>query len=201
MGGITVDTMNQTSIPGLYAVGETASTGVHGANRLASNSLLECVVYAAQLTKLQSPSLPTIDAPAIQAISADWETKLNLVTSIRNKLPELMWQSAGICRTATTLASAIAKVRDWRSQMHNLSLNQYVTVSPTQHFKLPHAAAESQLKLYAETLNLLDIGYLILQSAAFRTESRGGHYREDYPNTLDNWQSHTIIHQEQWSKS
>jgi L-aspartate oxidase len=201
MGGIAVDTMNQTSIPGLYAVGETASTGVHGANRLASNSLLECVVYAAQLAKLQPPSLPTIDAPAIQAISADWETELNLVTSIRNQLPELMWQSAGICRTATTLASAIAQVKDWRSQMHNLSLNQYVTASPTQQFKLPHAAAESQLKLYAETLNLLDIGYLILQSAAFRTESRGGHYREDYPNTLDSWQKHTIIHQEQWSKS
>jgi L-aspartate oxidase len=201
MGGIAVDTINQTSIPGLYAVGETASTGVHGANRLASNSLLECVVYAAQLAKLQPPSLPTIDAPAIQAISADWETELNLVTSIRNKLPELMWQSAGICRTATTMNQAIAQVRNWRSQMHNLSLNQYVTASPTQQFKLPHATAESQLKLYAETLNLLDIGYLILQSAAFRTESRGGHYREDYPNTLDSWQSHTIIHQEQWRKS
>ncbi|MEO0011794.1 MAG: hypothetical protein RLZZ535_183, partial [Cyanobacteriota bacterium] len=131
----------------------------------------------------------------------DWETELNLVTSIRNQLPELMWQSAGISRTATTMAQAIAQVTDWRSQMHNLSLNQYVAISPTQQFKLPHATAESQLKLYAETLNLLDIGYLILQSAAFRTESRGGHYREDYPDTLARWQEHTIIHQEQWSKS
>jgi L-aspartate oxidase len=200
MGGIAVNTMNQTSIPGLYAVGETASTGVHGANRLASNSLLECVVYAAQLAKLQPPDLPTIDAPAIQAISAEWETELKLVTSIRNQLPELMWQSAGISRTATTMALAIAQVTDWRSQMHNLILNQYVTASPTQQFKLPHVQAESQLKLYAETLNLLDIGYLILQSAAFRTESRGGHYREDYPDTLDSWQEHTLIHQEQWTR-
>jgi L-aspartate oxidase len=201
MGGIAVDTMNQTSIPGLYAVGETASTGVHGANRLASNSLLECVVYAAQLTKLQPPSFPTINAPAIKAISADWEAELSLVTAIRNQLPELMWQGAGICRTANIMDKAIAQVKDWRSQMHNLTLNQYVAISPTQRFQLPHALAESQLKLYAETLNLLDIGYLILQSSAFRTESRGGHYREDYPNTIADWQKHTIIHQEQWSKS
>lgn len=201
MGGIVVDTMNQTSIPGLYAVGETASTGVHGANRLASNSLLECVVYASQLAKLQPHSLPTVVAPAIKEISADWDKKLNLVTIIRNQLPELMWQSAGICRTARIMEQAIAQVKDWRSQMQNLTLNQYVTVSPTQQFELPHALAESQLKLYAETLNLLDIGYLILKSAAFRTESRGGHYREDYPDTKDNWQKHTIIHQEQWRKS
>jgi L-aspartate oxidase len=96
---------------------------------------------------------------------------------------------------------AIAQVKDWRSQMHNLTLNQYVAgLSSTQQFKLPHESAESQLKLYAETLNLLDIGYLILQSATFRTESRGGHYREDYPDTLASWQKHTIIQEERWRK-
>jgi L-aspartate oxidase len=202
MGGITVDTMNQTSIPGLYAVGETASTGVHGANRLASNSLLECVVYAAQLAKLQPLSLSNFDAPAIQAISPDWSEEIKLVTAIRNQLPELMWQSAGICRTAKTLMQAIAQVTDWRSQMQNLTCHQYVAgLSPTQQFQLPNKLAASQLKLYAETLNLLDIGYLILQSAAFRTESRGGHYREDYPQTSDDWQGHTMIRGEQWSRS
>jgi L-aspartate oxidase len=202
MGGIAVDTMNQTSIPGLYAVGETASTGVHGANRLASNSLLECVVYAAQLAKLQPPLLSTINAPEITEIADDWSGELNLVTAIRNQLPELMWQSAGICRREATLTQAIAQVCKWRSQMQNLPLNHYVAdLSPTQQFKLAHQLAESQLKLYAETLNLLDIGYLILQSAAFRTESRGGHYREDYPETSDQWQQHTLIQGEQWRKS
>lgn len=202
MGGVTVDTMNQTSIPRLYAVGETASTGVHGANRLASNSLLECVVYAAQLAKLQPHSLSNFDAPAIQAISPDWSTEIKLVTAIRNQLPELMWQSAGICRTADTLMQAIAQVKDWRSQIQNLTCHQYVAgLSPAQQFKLPNKPAASQLKLYAETLNLLDIGYLILQSAAFRTESRGGHYREDHPQTSDDWQGHTIIQGEQWSRS
>jgi L-aspartate oxidase len=202
MGGIAVDTMNQTSIPGLYAVGETASTGVHGANRLASNSLLECVVYAAQLAKLQPSSLSVIEAPEITEINDDWSGELNLVTAIRNQLPELMWQSAGICRRATTLTQAIAQIKKWRSQMQNSPLNHYVAdLAPTQQFKLVHELAESQLKLYAETLNLLDIGYLILQSAAFRTESRGGHYREDYPETSDQWQHHTLIQGEQWRKS
>ena len=202
MGGIGVDTMNQTSISGLYAVGETASTGVHGANRLASNSLLECVVYAAQLAKLQPRSLPDLDAPPIQKLTSDWSVESKVVTTVRSQLPELMWQSAGICRDAATMSRAIATLTDWRSQMQNLSFNRYVAnLSPTQQFELPSQNAASQLKLYAETLNLLDIGYLILQSAAFRSESRGGHYRRDYPQIADEWQLHTIIQNENWTTS
>lgn len=202
MGGIQVDTMNQTSIAGLYAVGETASTGVHGANRLASNSLLECVVYASQLAKLRPHALEIADAPPMQTVTTDWEQEHSWVNSIRKQLPELMWQSAGICRTANILEQAISTVVDWRSQMHNLSLGRYVTdLSPQQQFKLPDAQAAAQLKLYAETLNLLDISYLILRSAAFRSESRGGHYRVDYPQANYNWQVHTVIQSEQWQKT
>ncbi|MEO1669646.1 MAG: L-aspartate oxidase [Cyanobacteria bacterium J06631_2] len=202
MGGIQVDTMNQTSITGLYAVGETASTGVHGANRLASNSLLECVVYAAQLAKLRPPGSETADAPPVEEVTADWEQETSFVNSIREQLPELMWQSAGICRTADTMNQAISTVVDWRSQMYNLPLSKYViNLSPQQQFKLLNSQAEAQLKLYAETLNLLDISYLILRSAAFRSESRGGHYRVDYPQTADSWQVHTVIQTEQWQKS
>ncbi|MEL6928627.1 MAG: L-aspartate oxidase [Cyanobacteria bacterium J06600_6] len=201
MGGIAVDTMNQTSVTGLYAVGETASTGVHGANRLASNSLLECVVYAAQLAKLKPVSISSVEATVAQAITADWATEIELVKSIRQQLPDLMWQSAGISRTATVMEQAIATVREWRSQMHSLTLNRYVAeITPRDRFKLPNSLAESHLKLYAETLNLLDIGYLILKSADFRTESRGGHYRQDYPQTESDWREHTVINQEQWTK-
>ena len=201
MGGITVDTMNHTSIPGLYAVGETASTGVHGANRLASNSLLECVVYAAQLAKLEPVSLSTIDAPTPIKIIADWTSEIEQVKLIREQLPDLMWQCAGISRTAAVMERAIATVTKWRSQMHELTLYRYVAeLSSNQQFELSNPAAESQLKLYAETLNLLDIGYLILKSAAFRTESRGGHYRQDYPHTEADWQKHTVITGEQWRR-
>ncbi len=201
MGGIAVDTMNQTSIPGLYAVGETASTGVHGANRLASNSLLECVVYAAQLAKLAPMAFEPVALKTTE-ISANWKQEIELVTSVRKQLPELIWQSAGICRTAEIMAQAIATVTSWRSQLTDLTLNRYVTeLPPALQVQLRDPAAESQLKLYAETLNLLDIAYLILKSAAFRTESRGGHYRLDYPNTSADWEKHTIIQSETWTKS
>lgn len=201
MGGIAVDTMNQTSISGLYAVGETASTGVHGANRLASNSLLECVVYASQLAKFKPNSLVAVTPRPTEEIFTDWQQEIDLVRSIRNQLPDLMWQSAGICRTAEILEQAISTVVDWRSQMTDLTLNKYVKgLSYRQQIQFCNPEAGSQLKLYAETLNLLDIAYLILKSAAFRTESRGGHYRLDYPDTLVDWEEHTVICNQRWSK-
>lgn len=202
MGGVKVDTMNQTSIKGLYAVGETASTGVHGANRLASNSLLECVVYASQLAKLKLNTVITVESPPTEEISINWEQEMNLVNTIKNQLPDLMWQSAGICRSAEVMISAIATVTNWRSQIQDLTLNKYVQgMSSGQQFKFSNPEAESQLQLYAETLNLLDIGYLILKSAIFRIESRGGHYRLDYPQTSADWKQHTMICGEQWKKS
>lgn len=201
MGGVTVDTMNRTSIPGLYAVGETASTGVHGANRLASNSLLECVVYAERLAELELESLTAIAAPPVIEASLH-QSELESVKAIAQQLPDLMWESAGICRTAEIMERAIAKVELWRSQLANLSFKQYVSeLTPEQQCEFSDRAAESQLKLYAETLNLLDISYLILKSAAFRTESRGGHYRLDYPYTLPEWKQHTVIRQDQWQRA
>ena len=192
MGGIAVDTMNQTSIPGLYAVGETASTGVHGANRLASNSLLECVVYAARLAQLKLDPVKSVDVPEIEA-TVNWDREIELVNSIRDRLPDLIWQSAGICRTGEVMQNAIALVESWRSQLTNLSLNQYINSSSPKQIKFSSPQAQAQLKLYAETSNLIDIAYLILKSAAFRTESRGGHYRLDYPDTSPQWERHTVI--------
>ncbi|MGV2828206.1 L-aspartate oxidase [Myxosarcina sp. GI1(2024)] len=202
MGGIAVDTMNRTSIPGLYAVGETASTGVHGANRLASNSLLECVVYAAQLSNLKVESVTQIETASIVEIEGDWATEIELVTSVRKALPDLVWQSAGICRTKAIMERGIAQVAEWREQLHSLSLGRYVLdLAPSDRIKFKSALAEVQLRLYAETLNLLDIGYLILNSAAFRTESRGGHYRLDYPNRDPQWQVHTTVTGDKWNTS
>lgn len=202
MGGVAVDTMNHTSIPGLYAVGETASTGVHGANRLASNSLLECVVYASQLAKLQAVPLSGAKTPRIEEVSENWSVEMRLVNTIRDQLPDLVWQSAGICRTKEIMENAIATVSFWRSQLTALPLSQYVlNLSPEKQIKFSSSLAESQLKFYAETMNLIDIAYLILKSAAFRTESRGGHYRLDYPRTLAKWSAHTVIIGEQWNKS
>jgi L-aspartate oxidase len=200
MGGIAVDTMNLTSIPGLYAVGETASTGVHGANRLASNSLLECIVYAAQLSQLEIEPIEATDTFKLLKITeASSDRELEIVTSIRQELPHLVWQSAGICRTQKVMEEAIARVQSWRDRLASLPLSQYVfELSPSYRVQLNSPQTEQQLRLYTETLNLVDIAYLILKSAVFRTESRGGHYRTDYPHTSPDWQVHTMVREHNW---
>lgn len=205
MGGVAVDRMNGTSIAGLYAVGETASTGVHGANRLASNSLLECVVYAAQLSQLKIEPIPTTkQLPILKIKEEDWDRQIDieLISLVRKELPHLVWQSAGICRTKEIMEKAIAQVKSWRSDLLSLPVsNLILNFSASAHIKLESSQAEQQLRLYGETLNLLDIAYLILQSAIFRTESRGGHYRIDYPDTSSEWEVHTMIKGNSWYKS
>ncbi|MCC3420008.1 MAG: L-aspartate oxidase [Microcoleus sp. PH2017_07_MST_O_A] len=209
MGGIVADKFNQTSIPGLYAVGETASTGVHGANRLASNSLLECLVFGAQMGLLQlegkkSEALPEEeDAGEILEKSVS-QQDIEAIEKLRIQLPSLVWQSAGICRGQRDLESAIVQVEMWRKEFASLALSQALdNLRPGQTIDFSPADAEnsSVLRNWGEVGNLLDIGYLILKSAAFRTESRGGHYRLDYPLTDRDWCSHTLINQSHWYKS
>lgn len=200
MGGIATDLNNQTSIPGLYAIGETASTGVHGANRLASNSLLECLVYAAQLAHLDLTDKhpPFSNASEMQA-KGDFEQDAETLAIARTELQRLMWQSAGIVRSHAALTDAIAQVQTWRETFHQLSISQYIyNLSPSQAIIFENPTAQKNLQTCAETFNLFDIAYLILKSALFRTESRGGHYRSDYPKPSPQWQVHTQITGETW---
>ncbi|MBU7587136.1 MAG: L-aspartate oxidase [Nostoc sp. TH1S01] len=208
MGGIMADLQNRTNIPGLYAVGETASTGVHGANRLASNSLLECIVFGAQMANLQLADIelqPEFSELSVREFNLDesaWQAQQVQLETLRDKLPRLVWQSAGICREQSRLDEAIATVEAWQQDFAILPLSQFLLSllsNETVKFKLPDI--ERQLRLWAETRNLLDVAYLILRSAAFRTESRGGHYRIDYPRPDPNWQTHTLVQELHWSKS
>jgi L-aspartate oxidase len=220
MGGIATDLMNRTSIPGLYAVGETASTGVHGANRLASNSLLECIVFGAQMALLKdelgemkdefTKSNLSLDASSFSLSDVDWLNQQAKIESIRYELPRLVWQSAGICRDRQGLEQAIAQVKLWQQAFIGLPLSQFLwQLSPGQpaqinipvDLPLHLPTADQYLRLWSETRNLLDVAYLILKSAAFRTESRGGHYRLDYPDADPRWQAHTLVQYEQWWKS
>ncbi|MDJ0714439.1 MAG: L-aspartate oxidase [Prochloraceae cyanobacterium] len=202
MGGVAVDIKNRTSIPGLYAIGETVSTGVHGANRLASNSLLECIVFAAQFASIE---IEPISAGSVEEckplieVGEDWEEEINQIKTIREELPKLVWQSAGICRTSKVMEEAIETVESWRKKLTSLNITKYLLeLEPAQSIKFSSSDAESKLRICAETLNLLDIAYLMLKSALFRTESRGGHYRTDYPQTSPNWQTHTLIEGDRW---
>ena len=194
MGGVAVDVMAATSVAGLYAIGETASTGVHGANRLASNSLLECIVFAAQLQKLEVEPVSGGEGESVTREAADWSGEIEQIELVREKLPAIMWHGAGISRKQSVLEEAIASVSSWRSQLAGLEINKYIlNLAPGDNIQFESEGAEKQLKLAAETMNLLDIGYLILKSAAFRTESRGGHYRSDYPETAASWEVHTVV--------
>jgi L-aspartate oxidase len=209
MGGVYTDLMTQTSIPGVYAVGETTSTGVHGANRLASNSLLECVVFGAQLSKI------AIEPRASEPISTAPESTLwadsgasiidsdkARILAIRQELPRLMWQAAGICRDRDNLDRALVRVELWQTEFDALAMSRSIAqlVAPLAQ-ALPAGLTERDLQTWGETRNLLAIGRSILTGAAMRTESRGGHYRTDFPAIDPDWQVHTLVSGDLWSKS
>jgi L-aspartate oxidase len=206
MGGVITDIKGHTTIPGLYAVGEVASTGVHGANRLASNSLLECLVFGAQFAALEEldhrPMSPDSNAAQQTLAVEDWLQDEAIVDRIHHALPILLWRYAGICREAEGLETAIAQITQWRKQFDALELTQTLTtLVPGVSLSLPSAQASKQIRHWAETQNLLDNAELILKSALFRTESRGGHYRLDYPDTIPGWQAHTLVKGQDWLKS
>ncbi len=193
MGGIITDTWGASSITGLYAVGESSSTGVHGANRLASNSLLECFVFGVRLAEKVAQELINpaqnfqLNAGFLENTSRDLPSQLNSapndqerIASIRQELQELTWRSAGICRDAATLDQAIAQIQTMQQEIQQLC-------SPT--------------RLWIETRNLIDFSYLLMRSALFRTESRGAHFRTDYPETSQAWQVHTVIQGQEVTRS
>ena len=218
MGGITTDLANRTSISGLYAVGETASTGVQGANRLASNSLLECLVFGAQFrgmargegrgardVRVASPKELWRGANDKREM-ANGEQNLFLTASeiaalelFRRELPRLMWRSAGICRNQDQMEAAIAEVEIWQQEFAALPISRSLQAfNPGQTFELDSPDLVSIVRLWGETRNLLEVAVLILKSANFRTESRGGHYRLDYPQTQPEWQVHTLVQADHW---
>ncbi|HVB32493.1 MAG TPA: L-aspartate oxidase [Gemmatimonadaceae bacterium] len=165
MGGIVTDLYGQSSLRRLFACGEVSRTGVHGANRLASNSLLEGLVFAervarrletipklAHLPRHTSWTVPVLHDRGAAQVSAD------LVRMI-------MWQYAGIVRTAAGLRSAQVALRDLES-------------------RLPDGATEEE--------NLVQTARLIVDAALQRRESRGGHYRSDFPRTRGAWRGRHI---------
>ncbi|NJK69047.1 MAG: L-aspartate oxidase, partial [Microcoleus sp. SU_5_3] len=131
-----------------------------------------------------------------------WE--IVAIDKLRSELPQLVWQSAGICRGQADLENAIVRIEIWRQQFISLPLSQtLLKLRAGKIIDFSPADEETSLLLrnWGEVGNLLDIGYLILKSAAFRTESRGGHYRLDYPLTDVDWCRHTLIQNNNWGKS
>jgi L-aspartate oxidase len=205
MGGIATDVQNHTGIPGVYAVGEASCTGVHGANRLASNSLLECLVFGGGFANSDFSStqntLIAIDAQQDSSLEiGDWDSQKQIITKIRQKLPLVMWQVAGIVREAVSLQAGLAQIKTWQIEFEQLSISQILNNwQPQQTAKLPINLTD--LRLWAETRNLLQISNLIVRSALFRTESRGGHFRSDFAAPDSAWEKHSLVSNGVWSRS
>ncbi len=167
-GGIVTDLKGRTDIEGLYAVGETAYTGLHGANRLASNSLLECVVLgrAAALDiemqgKVKRPALPAWDESRVT--DADEEV---VITQNWDELRRFMWNFVGIVRTTKRLERAQHRIALLKEE-----INEYYS-----NFRITRDLIELR--------NLVEVASLIVSSAQQRRESRGLHFSQDYPYTL-----------------
>ncbi len=168
-GGIMTDHTGRTDLASLYAIGETACTGLHGANRLASNSLLECMVFgqAAANSILSEPIKPTIALPywdESRVTDADEEV---IITHNWNELRRFMWNYVGIVRTNKRLTRAMHRI----NLLHD-EVNEFYS-----NFRVSNNLIELR--------NLLQVAELIVRSAMERHESRGLHYSKDYQSMLD----------------
>ncbi|MGE5560586.1 MAG: L-aspartate oxidase [Chloroflexota bacterium] len=177
MGGIRTDTSGRTSIPGLYACGEAACVGVHGANRLASNSLLEGLVFGKRIAEAMvgnsaGPSRAQLQQLDLEAVADRHELGCD-AGALRQRLQSIMWDDVGITRNAAGLTRA-------REQLARLD----------QEFR--HCALTSEGEF--ELANLLTLSRLVADAALRREESRGGHYRSDFPARNDaNWKTHIVL--------
>ena len=168
-GGVHTDLAGRTDLPGLHAIGETAYTGLHGANRLASNSLVECMVYAraaaTDILATPQPAVPQLpawdesrvtDADEAVVISHNWD-----------ELRRFMWDYVGIVRTNKRLERAAHRIRLLKEEIQEFYANFHVS------------------RDLLELRNLVTVADLIVRSAQARHESRGLHFSRDYPQTAD----------------
>jgi L-aspartate oxidase len=165
MGGIVTDLCGRSSMERLYAVGEVSRTGVHGANRLASNSLLEGLVFAERVARdiIQVPELQTLPK------AGNWQVPVlkdrGAAQVAADSVRDVMWRDAGVVRTAAGLREAQARLKEIER-------------------RLPTGATEE--------LNLVQTAQLIVEGAIRRKESRGGHYRSDFPRAKGAWRGRHI---------
>jgi L-aspartate oxidase len=176
MGGVRTNLWGETNVPGLYACGEVACTGVHGANRLASNSLLEGLVFGARI----------VERTTQRTAGEDWRDDAGALKISENAqsgadhrpvkapslagLQKLMWEQVGLVRNEGGLFSAQAELAAWRDELPE-----------------PRTAAEHELK------NMALLGRLMATAALARRESRGGHFRSDFPDEDPRWKRHIVL--------
>ena len=190
MGGIKINVNCETSISHLYAAGECSCPSVHGANRLGGNSLIECLVFGKIAGSQIKNHLKTHDID-INSLNfhydiSNYENMLNnvdseYVGSICSKLQSLMTSNVGIFRTKKLLKQSLVDLSDLKKQVLSHSSNSYDNSKSSSHS-------------YFELLNMFDVSETIIFSSIIREESRGSHYRLDFPSRNDkDWLNHILI--------
>jgi L-aspartate oxidase len=175
IGGVQVNTWGETSINGLFAAGEVACTGAHGANRLASNSLLEVLIFGKRIIEKTGRA----DKPTTATPGQDNDVHLSLkrrqppkkkVSPNLPTLQKLLWDKAGIIRDEEGLVAAAEILADWQESL-----------------------SQPKDRPSHELANLVLIGRLLTEAAILRQESRGAHFRSDFPKTSPRWRKHIVI--------
>ena len=170
MGGVRTNTWGETTMPGLYACGECACTGVHGANRLASNSLLETVVFAKRVVQRTVESPGTCAAASGETMTLSEPTPPEAGPLTREALQELMWRDVGIVRDRESLSRAKAVLVGVGSD----------------------GAGDASDRESQELADMLTCARLVTEAALVREESRGAHYRSDLPEPREEWRRRLV---------
>jgi L-aspartate oxidase len=175
MGGIKTNSWGETNIAGLFAVGETACTGVHGANRLASNSMIEVLVFSKRIIEKIGKGAETKALPATKGIESHHSLSRRqapkvLPTPSLSTLQQLHWDKVGIIRDKESLTQTADILAAWQES-------------------LPQPADRPSYELS----NLVLCGRLVTEAALLREESRGAHFRSDFPRSLPQWQRHIVL--------
>ena len=177
VGGVKTNSWGETNVPGLFAVGEVACTGVHGANRLASNSMIEVVVFAKRIIEQAMAGLTNIGRERScegQYVTLQTWNKPAVVPSLSlSSLQSMMWDKAGIIRCRETLEEAAVLLAAWEG-----------------HLEIPSDRSSFELD------SLVLASRLLTEASIIREESRGAHFRADYPQTSPDWLRHITFREE-----
>jgi len=195
MGGVKTDLNASSTRKGLYAVGEVASTGVHGANRLASNSLMECLVFARKMSSIVLNDLSKFEKfdRSFQEFDIEdpKEDQISIIAEKIDELRKLCWLNLGVSRNKVNMSKFLNYIQNDIDKLNkNDLLNSLEKIKFDQKIKLSERNRRA-LNLLLDLKNRQMTTITLLKACLFREESRGGHYRDDFPDKDKNWECHT----------